>query len=1298
MNGARGLFWIKGNPGSGKSVLMKHAARTAAVQKPKDLVGSYFVHGQGSELQKTPVGILRALLNSLLGHFPTCLARLATIFEDREKRYGGYQSNRWRWTGKELEEAMGDILIENTGDQHVTIFVDAIDECGEGPGRTLLSYFGSLSRRAEEMEANFKICVSSRHYPVLGFDEFPSVCVEERNGKDIQWYVNDRLNSIGSGSKRQKVEEEILLKARGGFQWVFLITKTLIDRSLVGKNVLSHVASCPITLSEMYAALLETGSESDRHQMVKLFRWILFAERPLSAQELREALATDAKMTCTSVVDLRSHEDWSETLVDFERYVRPISKGLVEFHDREIWEYWEDSDREAQFIHQSVADFLTEDFAIDVYAGTTGAGHFLISRSCLNYLTLKEHLDHRQQRRDAISSKFPLGPYAVRYVFNHIKKAESAGQIQTDLLPSIRWSSHSNLMRQLAELWNKLNPHNIGTPCGWPFIGSSEHHVLAALGTKSALLPLLKSQPRARHGQDLDGNTPLHIALTEAHLEIASLLLNEYREWKHYAMMRVAYLSNEVASSAYWETRPFDLDAQNNGSDTALDIAVTTEARAVVWELLDLGATVQRMNQPYLLIFFAIAEQDEAMLAKLISEDVDLTGALYFAVENNSSHSIVIQLIKAGASPGRLGSGERDDSEDDSSDYDIDAEHIGDSALHLACHKVSAELVNLMLSNGISATILDRFGRYPIHVAVAVNDESYRKNLDDHIKLLKSLIKAGPSTVELEDNVGRSALDIASENGRKHFMKILLKRGQFSRPSTVLTRLLVVDSTFAKFLLGLGTSKSQEFVGLLDHVDLGSRDEFGRTLLWRAAAHGKATIVQLLARKGTVDFNATDITNTSPLLAAISHGFLDVVEVLLKMSGIDVNAKNEARISPLLAAADLSDDRFVKRLLDVEDIDVNIEDDRGMTPLALAAAAGQRATVEALLVRTDTDFNARDAKKASVIFTAVKAGHIDVVEALLRKETLDVNAGDESGITPITLAIRNGDTNMVRLLLKVPATSLHTQDLTGMSPIIEAVIHRCPLMLHLILSADKIRNGTGRPYRSLLRGAMRYLDTGLGQSLLLLARGIINSYGMGQHAQATLNLAILVKNEAVVKLLLSTVYFSVHTTDKNGYTALTLAVFTGNAAIVKLLVNAVVFDVNMVDGHGNSPLWTAILHGHRDIVKLLLNTTRIDVNILPGKERLPSILWWTARQPDKTVFKMLLTSDQVDIGVTGDDEESLLLWAIRNDDKEVLRLLLDTAKVDVNQANRYGVCPMSYAKRHGITDVLELLETYSLRV
>ncbi|KAF2472268.1 uncharacterized protein BDR25DRAFT_313422 [Lindgomyces ingoldianus] len=218
---------------------------------------------------------------------------------------------------------------------------------------------------------------------------------KERSDKDIQ--------SIAKG---QRIENEILLKAQAGFQWVILVTEIVTSGNLQGiraEKLREKLASTPEALTKLYAALLSEVAEAEQRQMVKLFSWVLFAERPLSAQELRDALATDENMSYTSVFNLRSDENWSDTLVDFERHARYISKGLVEFQSREVWERYEpnreDSDREAQLIHQSVADYLLDKFINKVkysqygFRSHIGAGHFQISKSCLRYLTLREMLE-----------------------------------------------------------------------------------------------------------------------------------------------------------------------------------------------------------------------------------------------------------------------------------------------------------------------------------------------------------------------------------------------------------------------------------------------------------------------------------------------------------------------------------------------------------------------------------------------------------------------------------------------------------------------------------------------------------------------------------------------------------------------------------------------------------------------------------------------------------------------------------------------------------------------------------------
>ena len=63
----RGLLWIQGKPGAGKSTLMGFIHETLS-QSPilkEDIMISFFFHGRGTILQKNPVGLFRSLLHQL---------------------------------------------------------------------------------------------------------------------------------------------------------------------------------------------------------------------------------------------------------------------------------------------------------------------------------------------------------------------------------------------------------------------------------------------------------------------------------------------------------------------------------------------------------------------------------------------------------------------------------------------------------------------------------------------------------------------------------------------------------------------------------------------------------------------------------------------------------------------------------------------------------------------------------------------------------------------------------------------------------------------------------------------------------------------------------------------------------------------------------------------------------------------------------------------------------------------------------------------------------------------------------
>jgi hypothetical protein len=337
----RGLLWIKGNPGTGKSVLMKFAVQTMTSTQTQIIV-PFFIHGRGTELQRTPLGLFRGLLNCLLEAFPSHLAELTNLFEDREKRKGSYKENRWSWTENELQSSLSRIL-SNEMNVSLVLFIDALDELGEVSARRLLRYFIEIMENVKRETAHVKICFSSGHYPILGHHTIPTICVDERNTEDIRWLVSNQLREIGKEADHEQLVTEILSKAQGTFQWAVLMCDRMIKESIICDNpeyLRSIITATPHALHELYANILADVGGNDRQQMIKLFQWVLFAERPLSAHELREALSTDPSME--RAAQLRAQRSWSNDLARFETYVCHISRGLVEFQIRDIWEQYDD--------------------------------------------------------------------------------------------------------------------------------------------------------------------------------------------------------------------------------------------------------------------------------------------------------------------------------------------------------------------------------------------------------------------------------------------------------------------------------------------------------------------------------------------------------------------------------------------------------------------------------------------------------------------------------------------------------------------------------------------------------------------------------------------------------------------------------------------------------------------------------------------------------------------------------------------------------------------------------------------
>ena len=449
----QGLLWIKGNPGAGKSTLINFAVRTSKQRRCPNgqVVASFFFHGRGDEIQKTPLGLYRSLLNQILPLVPSALIKLTSTFRERCLTKGR-PGKKWNWAAGELKEFLASTLRENAVDCPLFVYVDALDEGGERTAVELVEYFQELISAAAERKASLRICFSCRHHPIVAVGPFLEICVENENRSDIRAYVEGKLKNVGLENERaETIGSAIIDRAQGVFQWVVLVLPEVIKDHKKGKNlhrIQQNILKIPTDLSKLYKELLTGFDEDDLRQSIKLFQWICFAERPLSLRELQHALAIDAETPCHSITTLLESADYIETEDSMERRVKDLSRGLAEVKQSKYYRQ-----RVVQLIHQSVNDYLVE-IGLKVLQASIGgqaalSAHFQLSRSCIRYLAIALRPDRTLDECDYENedpfdeSSFPLLRYAASFWIPHVQRVEMSGISQTDLLQLLDWPSNS---------------------------------------------------------------------------------------------------------------------------------------------------------------------------------------------------------------------------------------------------------------------------------------------------------------------------------------------------------------------------------------------------------------------------------------------------------------------------------------------------------------------------------------------------------------------------------------------------------------------------------------------------------------------------------------------------------------------------------------------------------------------------------------------------------------------------------------------------------------------------------------
>ncbi|KAI4282990.1 MAG: hypothetical protein L6R38_002516 [Xanthoria sp. 2 TBL-2021] len=279
-----GLFWIKGKPGSGKSTLLKFAVQSVRKAMKSAVVICFFFNARGEDLEKSTLGMYRSLLSQLLRALPDIQEILDHFTPVQDADTIDWHIGRLR--------SLFAAAIQRLGERHLICFIDALDESDEDQIRDLVVFLEELGRPATSSPINFRVCLSSRHYPHISISKAIEMTLEGQEGhdQDISKFLSSELKA-GNGTVFEAIKDEILKRASGIFLWVALVVQILNKEYDHGRvhSLRRRLKEIPDGLDKLFEDIL-TRDNAHFEELILCLQWILYAERPLKREELYYAI------------------------------------------------------------------------------------------------------------------------------------------------------------------------------------------------------------------------------------------------------------------------------------------------------------------------------------------------------------------------------------------------------------------------------------------------------------------------------------------------------------------------------------------------------------------------------------------------------------------------------------------------------------------------------------------------------------------------------------------------------------------------------------------------------------------------------------------------------------------------------------------------------------------------------------------------------------------------------------------------------------------------------------------------
>jgi WD40 repeat protein len=398
------LFWLSGKPATGKSVAAGHVIKHLE-QCNRDC--SYYFFKRGDIERSRISEMLRSLAYQMA--FMNLRIQQELLSMQSEGESFDKDDERMIWRKIFLTR----IFRTEVRKPHFWV-VDALDECRD---------YSSLFQMLSKVEKKFPLRVfvtsrSSDSIERLFAQEKTPVYTErittENSLNDIRLFLEANTHFLPADSEAacQELIDQILSKSNGCFLWAALVLKEL-ETAHSDEQIREILKDVPTEMDELYDHILDGMAEVPRNKRLTkaILRWTVCAARPLTTEELKEALRLDI----------------GETLPRLDKTVGSVCGNLVHV----------DSQSRVQVIHLTVTAFLVREELESEFAINRATEHSRLAEICLKYLLSDEMKSLRRYRKGLAQrpvKRSLFAEYATQYFSEHISQSSSSVNNQLILL------------------------------------------------------------------------------------------------------------------------------------------------------------------------------------------------------------------------------------------------------------------------------------------------------------------------------------------------------------------------------------------------------------------------------------------------------------------------------------------------------------------------------------------------------------------------------------------------------------------------------------------------------------------------------------------------------------------------------------------------------------------------------------------------------------------------------------------------------------------------------------------------